>query len=434
MDDKTQKERLEQELRFLKESFEADVISKEEFEKGRDRIERKLKELQSIDTNKISEEKKSEVSSEQEMPKEAGDEEKEEEYILIEDKDVKPSDEKISEETKIEEQKRDDAMLSAEPEKIKLSVIQDEDEEQEHEHEDVTIPEQKTIAPNSVPETSITKDIKKKKSNFFRYSIIFVVLALVVFFSYSLLQNKKNTQEKANIVKFVAACNSNDDCKQEGKEGLCLHAGTQDAKCELKEIERTNVIIVNDRNNCFNCDTQRVLNILEGWFGTMSAKEIDYNTEEGRKLADMNNAKLLPMYVLDESIMKQAKFEQIKQIFIKKGNNYVLSEGASGSTFYVNRDNIPMKLDIFVISGDDASIKSEKNLKEFLDAFKEVKFDKHLPNDKPTQELGIKNFPTFLVNNRVKFSGVQSAETIKENFCYLNKITGCEKNLSKSLV
>jgi len=32
MDDKTQKERLEQELKFLKESFEAEVISKEEFE------------------------------------------------------------------------------------------------------------------------------------------------------------------------------------------------------------------------------------------------------------------------------------------------------------------------------------------------------------------------------------------------------------------
>src|SRR3990167_10567544 len=45
MDNKTQKERLEQELRFLKESLDAEVISKEEFEKGKERIERKLKEL-----------------------------------------------------------------------------------------------------------------------------------------------------------------------------------------------------------------------------------------------------------------------------------------------------------------------------------------------------------------------------------------------------
>ena len=44
---KNQRYRLEQELKFLKESFEAEVISKEEFEKGKNRIEEKLKEIQS---------------------------------------------------------------------------------------------------------------------------------------------------------------------------------------------------------------------------------------------------------------------------------------------------------------------------------------------------------------------------------------------------
>ena len=40
--DNSQKERLERELRFLKESLEAEVITKEEFLKGKERIERKL--------------------------------------------------------------------------------------------------------------------------------------------------------------------------------------------------------------------------------------------------------------------------------------------------------------------------------------------------------------------------------------------------------
>ena len=35
--EKEQKERLEQELRFLKESLEADVISRDEYEKGKER-------------------------------------------------------------------------------------------------------------------------------------------------------------------------------------------------------------------------------------------------------------------------------------------------------------------------------------------------------------------------------------------------------------
>ena len=51
MDDNNQKERLEQELRFLKESFEAEVISKEECEKGKERVENKLKDIE-ISANK----------------------------------------------------------------------------------------------------------------------------------------------------------------------------------------------------------------------------------------------------------------------------------------------------------------------------------------------------------------------------------------------
>ena len=89
MDDKPQRERLEQELRFLKESFEADVISREEFEKGKDRVERKLKEIKAAE-------------------KEANPQPK-------------------------EEQKNDAAIEQKSGEKIKLKVIQDE-EEHHHEH------------------------------------------------------------------------------------------------------------------------------------------------------------------------------------------------------------------------------------------------------------------------------------------------------------
>ena len=390
MDDKNQKERLEQELRFLKESFEAEVISKEEYEKGIDRIEKKLKGIEGLAKTSTKEE-------------------------IIE--------------TKTEEQKKD--IATTKEEKIKLRVIQDETDE--HEHFEPQKAEQKELQKEQSPEKTILVE-KKEKNKFFRYAVVFVILILIVYFSYSLLKNKKNPQEKTLQLNFVSACASNDDCKQEGKEGNCLNPGTKDAKCEFKEIQKTNVIVLNGRKDCFNCDAQRVLNILENWFGAINAKEIDYNTDEGRNLADRFDAKILPFYLLDENITKKAGFEQFKQAFARKDSSYVLNEYAAGSTFYFKRDNMQNKLDFFVIAGDDASIKAEKNLKEFLDDFPEVKFERHLSSDKFAEELGIKIFPTFLVDNRVKFSGVLAAETIKENFCKLNKLTACEKSLSKNLI
>lgn len=385
MDDKTQKERLEQELRFLKESFDAEVISKDEFEKGKDRVEKKLKEIQ--------------------------------------------EQEPIPEKQQKEEQKKEDVTEKREEEKIKLKVIQDESEEHEY-----SAPLQ--IIPNSEEETRQNKkEEPKKESKFFKYAVVFIVLMLVAFFSYSFIKNKpaERAQEIPDI-KFVAACSSNFDCKQEGKKGICLNPGAKDARCEFKEIEKINVIVLNDRKNCFNCGVQRVLSILENWFGAINVNEIDYNTEKGKSLAEKFDANLLPMYILDEDITKIDSFEKFKQAFVKKDSSFLLNDDAAGSTLYVKRENIPNKLDLFVKSGSIAGIKAENNLKEFLAAFEEVKFERHLSADNLAQELNIKAFPTFLINNKIKFSGVVTADTIKSNFCEMNKLPECEKSLSKSLV
>ena len=49
------------------------------------------------------------------------------------------------------------------------------------------------------------------------------------------------------------------------------------------------------------------------------------------------------------------------------------------------------------------------------------------------QELGITTYPTFLVNNQIKFSGVQAADTIKEKFCELNVLGECSIGLSQDI-
>ena len=122
MDDKNQKERLEQELRFLKESFEAEVISKEEYEKGSDRIEKKLNE---IENGKSGNEETADA-------------------------------------------KKEDPIESEQEEKA------------------VEIPDQE--AQKIGQEEEIPKGQKNNK--LFRYAIVFVVLALVIFFSYSLLKRQ----------------------------------------------------------------------------------------------------------------------------------------------------------------------------------------------------------------------------------------------------
>ncbi len=373
--DEAAREKLEQELRFLKESYDAEVISKDEYEKGKERIEKKLQGNGDNGNDEIIESQKSEK------------------------KETEPKAESKSEE--IAEAKKD---IEA---------------------------QQSTGHPE---ETNEQEKEGKKESKVFKYAVVFVVLVLVVFFGYSLLnQNKSPEKDETKAAQFIAACSSDKDCIQSGRQGVCLEPGMKESKCQYP-IKKTKVTVLNDRKNCFNCGTERVLGILGSWFGALDAKEIDYNTEQGNEIADKFDLKVLPAYIFDGEITNKTSYNQIKQTFANKNGNYILSDNAAASAFYFRRENIPNKLDFFAREGDASSIKAEKNLNEFLDAFPDIKFEKHSSTGDLAKELGIKTFPTFLVNNRIKFSGIHSSETIKDNFCSMNKLEECEKELSNNLI
>jgi len=65
-----EKEKLEKELEFLKESFDSEVISEEEFLSGKERIQKHLSQLNSEEQKKVSEKKVEEVEEiSEEKPK-----------------------------------------------------------------------------------------------------------------------------------------------------------------------------------------------------------------------------------------------------------------------------------------------------------------------------------------------------------------------------
>ena len=109
--DPDQRERLEQELRFLKESLDAEVISKEEYERGKQRIDNKLNMLEGQEEETVIDSDEQHNSPEehieikelrQETPKrslDASKEEKKEIETALEQYDSEEEHEKPSEES-----------------------------------------------------------------------------------------------------------------------------------------------------------------------------------------------------------------------------------------------------------------------------------------------------------------------------------------------
>ncbi len=398
----TEKDKLEEELKFLEESFESDVITKEEYEAAKQRIESRLKELGQKKEKpgiKVEEIKHEEIGKE-ELRKQPGEGQKKLEEVKVEDKKA---------EEKVREEKPTEEISEEKPaEEIKEEALKEEKPE--------------------IPEEEIK--INKKALAYVAVILILVVGSWYFFFSGPVTPDISfNPVDKSAA---LIACSSDNECGKEGKIGICINPGKENAECEYIEDVKIKLTILNSKE-CFNCNSGRVISILNGFYPNLDIEMIDFETEQGKETAEKFNIYALPAYIFNSSFEEAYNYDKLSSSFNEAYDSFVMKNTVANANYYIGREEIPKKLDLFLMQDQAASLKAEENLKEFLETF-DVDFEKHAANDEIAKELGINTFPTFLVNNKIKFSGVQPADKIKENFCYVNKLDECSLELSKSLV
>lgn len=405
----TDKEKLEEELNLLEESLYLEVITKEEYEQAKQRIERKLKSL----------EKKAERV-------ETKAEKKIEEVKI---KEIKEED--ISEKEPEDERNEEETAKSAEEiaaEQVKKAAEEAEIKEEPSEKDEEAIPLARKVEKK---EEELGFEFSKGSVKVLIYAIAILILAFGSYFFFFSGNPDDNMLSKSTV--FIA-CSSDRDCKKEGSIGTCNNPGMEDAECAYAEEVEVKLVVLND-NNCFNCDAGRILSILNGFFPNLEVESIDIETDEGKEIAAEFNVDVLPAYILNSSLQQASNYHKFFNAFNKVGNSFAMKDTVSNANYYISREEIPGKLDLMFKANQAASSEAEKNLQEFLDAFgSKVDFEKHSENSALAKELGINTFPVFLVNNKIKFSGVQAADVIKGNFCQMNKLQECGLELSKSLV
>ncbi|MBW2974758.1 hypothetical protein KY366_03495 [Candidatus Woesearchaeota archaeon] len=507
-----QKERLEQELEFLKESLESEVISNDEFERGKERIERKLREIadQSPDEEKSKDDSKEESSEEakegkeepEEPPEEKPEEresdreeekpeqhmeEQEPEESKEEDKTGQPStgeetEEDSGEETteirheeKSEEPEEPPEEEPEERESDNEEPKQEEPEESKEEHEEEEKPgqssdeekpkqdleeeppeeakegkEEPEEPPEEKPEEKESekeepkhekpeesKEEQKeevKKSRKGLYWTIVLIIFVILFFS---IRGCGRHEEKAEITlgeeEFIPACSVDSDCQQEGMVSVCLNPDTKESECEYQEDVRIELIAINYKG-CRFCDDSTVKTIIKEMFPNVKVRDVDYNAPEARELINRFGIKALPAYIFDSNVSKAVNFEDFSSALVKNGDSYLLSETASGAAYYFKRPMIRNKLDLYLLPGDNRKIEDSMSRVSELFAGK-MDFTRHIVTEQNKEslkkELAINTYPTFLLNNQLKFRGILPADTIKERICSVNAFNECGEELPK---
>ena len=323
--------KIEKELRIVKDSYESDIISKEEYEKAKARIEAKLSELPDED--------KPEVVEEQKIP----------EVVIAKENEPATEDNSI----KIEKKEKEE---------------------------------------------------EKKGSRLFMFILLLLVIAFALFV---MLKPAEHSEDIKNI--------------SEDNQSTIITE-------EALPPDPTTVLTIITQEDCKTCYTKRTLSILKQLYPSLKVIRLE-NTELVPVGLDV-----LPAYIFDENITLTRSYKNTSGMFRQQGQYFIVNPEISGLQYYFNRTPKNNTLQMFVLLNHSSTEAADRNIKEFLDVFKDVDFRRTELVEHTRKKPHITTYPAYLVNNQYVFTGVLSADAIKEEFCKINYVKECELMLTPYLV
>src|SRR3989338_1185577 len=378
----SEKEKLTEELRFLKESYDIGVITAEEYENGRRRIEAKINAIEEKENegSLFKEEFQKNDEAKVTIYDAEEKEERQEKLKSIESDGQEKESKKAAARPVFLRKKKE--IKQREDEKYETSAKASEEKEEDQAEEDIfpldfeekkkTFKEKKEWKEEKLEESEDEINLGKKTLVFIAVLIIAALGIWYFFFN----GNSADSNIMADNAAALIACHSDNDCAEKGKIGICLNPGKENAECSFIDDIEVKLSIINSKE-CFNCETGRIVSILEGFYPNLDIGTIDYDTDKGRALAGNFNINALPAYILNSSLSESYNYEEFSSAFNKVKGNFVMKDAVSNANYYLGRKEIPNKLDLFVQEGQEASAQAEANLREFLEAFGEAEFNKH---------------------------------------------------------
>jgi hypothetical protein len=159
------------------------------------------------------------------------------------------------------------------------------------------------------------------------------------------LSDKINDDQE--IKSILPACFSDNDCRKKGLNGVCNEPGSKSSSCMYSQPNKINLTVIVPKP-CIFCDTANIVDSLKAQIPGLAASYLYYPGAESQKLIEDLGIQGLPAYLMDKQIVKEKGFEVLNKSLEDKGNFYMLRPQVSGISYFVGRQRIKGKLDLFI--------------------------------------------------------------------------------------
>lgn len=166
------------------------------------------------------------------------------------------------------------------------------------------------------------------------------------------------------ILSILPRCFLDSDCKKEGFTASCQNAGSSSANCLFSEPAKVNLTVITAKE-CSACNLEPGIDFLKRHFPSLNISYIHYPDKQAVKLVQDLKITGLPAYLLDKGIAKDKSFDNLKNSLEEKGNFYALKPEVGGVAYFLKRNKIEGKLDLFMSLFDKDTAMLLDVVKEF---------------------------------------------------------------------
>jgi len=153
--------------------------------------------------------------------------------------------------------------------------------------------------------------------------------------------------DDSQMLSILPSCFSDTNCKKEGAVGICKNPGSLNSRCEFSQAARITLTIIVPRD-CATCFTDDITGYLKKYFPGLVASYLYYPDARANKLIRDFDIKGLPVYLLGKEIEQDKGFTEARVNLEKRGDYYMLKPTISGISYYLHREKIKGRLDIFL--------------------------------------------------------------------------------------
>lgn len=154
-------------------------------------------------------------------------------------------------------------------------------------------------------------------------------------------------EDDKDITAIVPACFSDGDCMRKGLVGTCQNPGLAQAQCRFSAAHPVGLTIITVKDPLVP-ENKKIIAYLSSLFPGLKATYLYYPQAKAAKLVKDLSIKALPAYLFDSRIKQESGFSALGSNFEQKGRYYLLSTHLTGILYYLDRQKINGKIDLFM--------------------------------------------------------------------------------------